>query len=334
MKKILLVALAAAAMVGCSQNEEIENAGQKAEIKFGTVVSNTTKAVETNLAELQKEEVGFTVYAYNTGNEKISTASFSGISTFIEGKAVKYTSPNWVLDDGTAYYWPEKDYVQFFAYGNPGTGTLTYIAPTEGSVYPSFTYTVAGVDAQTDLVVAKVTDTNKTANGAGVNLVFSHALTQVNFTIKAGDSNTYKIKKLSISGVNNKGTYGYNTGWGTVEGAAPTVSYEYTPASGEEEVTSAGLVKDLKWMLMPQTLPATGATIKVSYDIYDSNGKTIANVTDAAIDLNGTTAWTASKKIRYTLTLANTAKQVTMNVTSVDGWNTSEDDVDKSTPKE
>ena len=35
MKKILLAAVAALAIVGCSQNEEIEKAGEKAEINFG-----------------------------------------------------------------------------------------------------------------------------------------------------------------------------------------------------------------------------------------------------------------------------------------------------------
>lgn len=38
MKKILLAAVAALAIVGCSQNEEIEKAGEKAEINVGTVV--------------------------------------------------------------------------------------------------------------------------------------------------------------------------------------------------------------------------------------------------------------------------------------------------------
>ena len=38
MKKILLAAVAALAIVGCSQNEEIEKAGEKAEINFGAVV--------------------------------------------------------------------------------------------------------------------------------------------------------------------------------------------------------------------------------------------------------------------------------------------------------
>mgnify|MGYP000621116078 CR=1 FL=1 len=61
MKKVLFLALAAAAVMSCSESEEIENAGQKAEIKLGTVVGNTTRATVTDLPELQK--VGFTVYA-------------------------------------------------------------------------------------------------------------------------------------------------------------------------------------------------------------------------------------------------------------------------------
>ena len=47
MKKILLTAVAALAIVGCSQNEEIEKAGEKAEINFGTVVKAGTKAAIT-----------------------------------------------------------------------------------------------------------------------------------------------------------------------------------------------------------------------------------------------------------------------------------------------
>ena len=43
MKKILLAAVAALAIVGCSQNEEIEKAGEKAEINFTTIVGKTTR---------------------------------------------------------------------------------------------------------------------------------------------------------------------------------------------------------------------------------------------------------------------------------------------------
>ena len=38
MRKILLVALAAAAMVSCSENEEFENGSTANRIQFGTVV--------------------------------------------------------------------------------------------------------------------------------------------------------------------------------------------------------------------------------------------------------------------------------------------------------
>ena len=43
MKKILFAAVAALAITGCSQNEEIEKAAKTAEIGFNTVVKTTTR---------------------------------------------------------------------------------------------------------------------------------------------------------------------------------------------------------------------------------------------------------------------------------------------------
>lgn len=89
MKKILLAAVAALAIVGCSQNEEIEKAGEKAEINFGTIVSKTTRAAETNLATLQGEGIGFTVYAYNSGTEDMSAVTAaSGLTSFMSAVKV------------------------------------------------------------------------------------------------------------------------------------------------------------------------------------------------------------------------------------------------------
>mgnify|MGYP000802229564 CR=1 FL=1 len=51
MKKILLAVTAALAITGCSQNEEIEKAGEKAEINFGAVVRNATRATIVNNAD-------------------------------------------------------------------------------------------------------------------------------------------------------------------------------------------------------------------------------------------------------------------------------------------
>ena len=44
MKKVLLAIAAVATITSCSQNEEFENVGQNAEISFGTIVRNSTRA--------------------------------------------------------------------------------------------------------------------------------------------------------------------------------------------------------------------------------------------------------------------------------------------------
>lgn len=319
MKKFLFLAMAAAAMVSCSQNEEIENAAQKAEIKLGTVVSNTTRADVTDLTELQKADVGFTVYAYNSGATEFATVTATDMSTFINGKKATFSNSAWDIEDGP-YYWPLTDNIHFFAYGNPGTGTLNYAGPAGSNKYPTLTYTVAGVDAQTDLVVASITDQTKTKSSSGVTLKFAHILTQINFNVKAGDSNTYKLKTLSISGVKNKGTYDFGKGaWEAQEG---TATYAHTITAEGIEATTSGTSIASAWMLMPQEMPATEGTvsINVSYDIYDTNSKLIAEVSSTAIDLKGTQAWEPGKKVLYTLTLTNQAVKVSLSVPEFDGW--------------
>lgn len=54
MRKILLVALAAAAMVSCSENEEFENGSTANRIQFGTVVKTGTKALGSYYGEFQR----------------------------------------------------------------------------------------------------------------------------------------------------------------------------------------------------------------------------------------------------------------------------------------
>lgn len=75
MKKILFAAVAAMAITGCSQNEEIEKAAQNAEIGFNSVVSKTTRAVSADLALLKTN--GFTVYAYNTGDAAMGVGTLA-----------------------------------------------------------------------------------------------------------------------------------------------------------------------------------------------------------------------------------------------------------------
>ncbi|MFK2368233.1 fimbrillin family protein [Bacteroides fragilis] len=71
MKKILFAAVAALAITGCSQNEEIEKAAKTAEIGFNTVVKTTTRVTPLETDNF----TAFHVYGYNIGETEVSNAS-------------------------------------------------------------------------------------------------------------------------------------------------------------------------------------------------------------------------------------------------------------------
>ena len=174
MKKILFAAVAALAITGCSQNEEIEKAAKTAEIGFNSVVSKTTRATSVNLDVLKTN--GFTVYAYNTGNDAMGTGTLA--KNIIDKEPITWNgTDSWL--GSKAYYWPNSGKIQFFAYSSKNVTGLT---AQSSDVYPTIVDYEVPADAtkQEDLLVAKANDLTKT--DAKVNFIFSHALTQVNFS--------------------------------------------------------------------------------------------------------------------------------------------------------
>lgn len=73
MRKILLVALTAAAMVSCSENEGLENESTMNRIKFGTVVKTGTKTLVATTENFSK----FTVSAYKTTDDMGGTVQLN-----------------------------------------------------------------------------------------------------------------------------------------------------------------------------------------------------------------------------------------------------------------
>lgn len=317
MKKILLTAVAALAIVGCSQNEEIENIGQKAKVNFGTIVSKTTRAVITDNAALQG--TGFTVYAYNTGTETVGEQGSTGVlsSVFMPGVAVKYSSDVWGVTGGTDYYWPLDDNIQFFAYATDILAT-NYAAQTTDA-YPKIDYTVADLAAdQKDFVVAQAL--NKTQADSKVTFAFIHVLTQVNFSAKTDNADlTYNVTSVKLTGISNSGTYNFaDTTWVAKSGAGK--DYVYLNNSNGVSVAKAeeptNLQQNGALMLIPQSL--TNASIVISYNVLQ-DGKVVKKVSDESIPLGETAAWEAGKKIRYTLALTATGTTVSFD-TTVKDW--------------
>ena len=107
MRKILLVALTAAAMVSCSENEGLENENTVNRIEFGTVVKTGTKTLVATTENFSK----FTVSAYKTTDEMGGTVQLN--TGFMDDIEVDKSSGEWKYKGD--YYWPASGKLQFFA---------------------------------------------------------------------------------------------------------------------------------------------------------------------------------------------------------------------------
>lgn len=313
MKKILLTAVAALAIVGCSQNEEIEKAGEKAEINFTTIVSKTTRVTPM----VTKNFTTFMVNAYNTTGTDMGTGV--ALSTkFMTDVTASKSGEAWGIDKGP-FYWPMTDKIQFFAYSP--IGKVTSYAATTG--YPSFSYEIQDVDAQEDLLVAKLENATKTTDGDAVELKFAHILTQINFSAKLEAGVTYTVTKIEISGVNNTGTFTYGAGsatgaWTATSGSA---SYEY---SGKYDATAVSNVVTFSTgasalMLLPQAL-AADAKIAITYSAVVGGTTTFSGTKEVSLKDQ---EWVMGKNLRYTLELPSDATTVTFKPT-VNEWDAEE----------
>lgn len=295
MKKILFVALAAATMMSCTENEVIENAGNKAAIEFGTAVNAGTRAAVVNNSNFN----AFTVSAYTVKAADITT---TGLGTaYMDQIAYTGGQGKWTTTGGT-YYWPLNEEMQFFAY--PTSLKDKFTVGSTG--YPTLSFDVAAAAAdQTDLVVAQAAVTTKPADNK-LTLLFKHPLTRINFSYKPEDvSYTYTISKITINEVSGgTATYTFdgNIGsWGN--GSSASTNYDYPIGTPAADATNTGFFKldkaDGSLMLLPQAVD--GKTISVTYKtekdghIYFNDTKTVTLPADAK--------WEMGQNIRYNMTL-------------------------------
>lgn len=318
MKKILLAVTAALAITSCSQNEEIENAGQKAEINFSTVVSRATRASELKTDDL-KINGGFKVFAYNTGVDDMATGSTLSSTAFMDDVVVAWntTTSKWEMTPSGPYYWPLTDKVQFFSY-SPVTN-VAYIKPDGTKIgYPTFTYSIP--NDQEDLVVAYTKNKTKPeTSGESVNLTFKHILAQINFKLKGKDADfTYTVTKITLSDINKTGTFTYGDPVGTWSNTSTPASYEYSATysnfTSASDLTLATGTNGL--MLMPQTL---GADAKITIEYSTTYGGKEVFKGAKSVSLKDI-VWSAGDKILYTLSLPGGAEDVTF-IPAVDNWN-------------
>ena len=328
MKKILFAAVAALAITGCSQNEEIEKAAKTAEIGFNAIVKNTTRAAVTNIKNLGN----FKVHSYITGttfggSTELGTAYMNGVLFETEDNTT------WTTSDTKTYYWPSETTksVQFFAY--PSTLISDFSIPDTGTAgYPSFNYTVDNeADEQGDLVVAY--ESNKTATSEGVNagkltLNFKHILSRINFAYIPGNTNlTYTVtavKIADIKGGTDKYTFSASNGaWDVTSGTSKEYTYTVTQSSNVVENKSYYMLggEDASLMLFPQDVAKK--VITVTYTSKDDDGVQVFSG-DKTVTLPDNSKWEVGKNILYILTLPAGGTEMTVTP-KISEWNAAED---------
>ena len=282
MKKFLFLAIAAAAMTSCSQDEVMEVAEKQA-IQFGnTFVGNSTRAVDPS-------------YSSNTIQSFQLFGTVNNVSIYNDVTVENKTAENSATEAGynkvwycpVTQYWIEGAAYKFVAIvdGNKTGVTSTTIV---NGMPTTITYNADGV---TDLLCNTQTRTGAATNGV-VGFTFTHLLSKVYFTFKnempSDTKYTYKVSDVKIiSGLYKSGTY-------TIEPAKGVAPWSLGTGLTEANVTA----DDLSFGNIVADDNSTAA-VNLEYNV----GKTSK---DARLILPGT----QTLKVQYTVEILYDNKSV------------------------
>jgi hypothetical protein len=206
----------------------------------------------------------------------------SSYSTIINNEAVSYTNNMWKTT--VSHYWPgnANNTVNFYAYYP--TSISSSISHTAGSA-PTLSYTVPNdVASQIDIMTATGTNVSGKTNSS-TPLAFGHVFAAVKFAVGSNGLPSGTVKSITISGINNSGTYTFGSGWTL---GSTTSSFTVLPSTTITGTAGANITSDAFTMMMiPQTF--SNATVTLVY----SNGTTFSTT------ISGT--WNAGSFYTYNL---------------------------------
>jgi hypothetical protein len=303
MKKIMMMAaVAAAVLTSCSNSELIELSDSRA-IGFETYVGKaSTRGVPVTgnqFADGQSIKVwGFYTDSQMTGTTYDATAT--GIPN-LEGAVITKTGGNWTYSPQA--YWKNGKAHTFFA-SAPGEATATLASGV-------FSYTVQDeVANQVDFMVADALKNDKwdeasTPDPAKQVFAFRHALSQIKYSVgltevAEADASDVKVKSIKVEALaagNDEAIAGfYTTGDIDIVGrAADAGVLVWTNLSGENKTG---------YMVMPDAEVALGDAVATSIADY----KLVPDATDGVLML---LPQKTVGNVRFTVTLSYTALKET-----------------------
>lgn len=306
MKKVLLGALAVVAMVACSKDDVVEVNRVNDQITYGAVVNSATRAAD--------------VYCnnYKPGSFKVSAVYDDKF--YFTDETVTYNNSTSAWESGSVHYWPNVGEVIFYAHVN-GDTEYTHTNATDAPQFVNFTVADATED-QVDLLYA-VQRKEKSADPVKLN--FRHALSQVVFKAKNGNTNLYvEISDITLCNLAQTSTFTftqeatdtniedhtgsvvtditYNNTWGSwpdlnggdVDFSVILDSPVVIPYSSTGEAVNLTDVVDgpnsKAMMMLPQSTTKWDATSKLNETTqsYALVNCCIYNIADPSIGLQGT----------------------------------------------
>lgn len=308
-KQLFLTALAAFAMVSCSE-ENVLDTNKGNAINFRAAMG--TRASEMTTGRMSQ--------IYVTALTERDENLFSDLLFSKESSTSFFIS-------NPAYHWPrDGSNLTFYAYSpskNDLGGTLTINSTTQKLTDFS---PATDITDQKDFVTIKTTG-NKTNETTGVQLQFEHRLVQIEVKAKnANEGYVYKVKGVRIGKPVSKGTFDFDAA--TWELKSEKTNYEVT--YDEEKTLNGTSVSIMKTsgdnaMLIPQQLTAWDAAtdktnaaerayLAVKVQITTAAGARVYPVASGvdygwvAVPIN--TNWEPGKKYVYTLDFSNGAGKV------------------------
>ena len=267
--------------------------------------SAATKGVSIENAASFYDNFGLFIYEYDATSNWDAVKSTANPN--MDNQKLSQSS-GWITDK----YWPgNQKKLTFFAYA-PHSEEYTSVSVSNTTGAPTLSYTVPDdVSKQKDLLVTKHSEEHPTQDIEGdknqvVNMAFYHALTAVQFKI-GGTMAPCTIKKITVEGVNSKGTYNFSdASWtGQSTKASYTISPDYVVSSNSGRNNIFTNSSDMLMLLMPQTLPAEA---KITITINDGQDRTLT------LPINGQ-VWQAGHSVTYSLSTASEDDTYQISVT-------------------
>ena len=252
MKKIILAAMALAALAACTKAEVIETTEGEA-IEFSNAfVNNATKATDPTYGAVAL--TSFDVYGTVSG-----TGTASTINIFNGAEVTGVVGAN-VWTCGVKQYW-----IAGATYDFAAVVDANAVTQDENTKMPTaLTYET---DGQKDLLYAEATAIGKASGNGKVNFTFNHLLSKAQFTVKSNTADGYYHNVTNIK-VSN-----FETGTYTIAGGTWAGTTAKDILFGDITVVTAanteGKNNEIQMLLIPNT-----ADFTVSFTVEIWNGTT------------------------------------------------------------